>query len=106
MNRIHIVATLAALTIAPLTVLPVPATAQAADPSIIVIDGDTLIINGEKIRIQGIDTPEKGEACHDEATKYLRDLVENGTVHVTSRDGKDRYGRTVASVSVSGADSA
>ena len=104
MNRIHIVATLAALTIAPLTVLPVPATAQAADPSVIVIDGDTLIINGEKIRIQGIDTPEKGEACHDEATKYLRDLVENGTVRVTSRDGKDRYGRTVASVSVGGAD--
>ncbi len=46
-----------------------------------VIDGDTVDvrINGvvHRVRYYGIDTPERGERCHDEATERNRELVES-----------------------------
>jgi endonuclease YncB( thermonuclease family) len=58
-TRIRTIATRVALTIAPLTVFAIPIAAQAAGPGVVVVDGDTLIMDGEKARIQGIDTPSK-----------------------------------------------
>ena len=34
-----------------------------ASSSLKIIDGDTIILNSEKIRFYGIDTPEKKQTC-------------------------------------------
>ena len=64
-------------------------------------DGDTCTsINGEKIRLACIDTPElKGRKADPipakEARDFLNNLVTNEEVSIR-RITKDRYGRTVA----------
>ena len=40
-----------------------------------VIDGDTVVINGESIRLLGIDTDEKGDKCYKEAKERLEVLI-------------------------------
>lgn len=66
-----------------------------------VVDGDTIWLKGEKIRIADIDTPETHPArCAQEAllgekaTLRLRDLLNQGrfSVQPIKRD-RDRYGR-------------
>jgi len=65
-----------------------------------VYDGDTITTNnGEKIRIIGIDTPEKGEEYDDQATEMVKDLVLNQKVNIKiCENPRDRYGRTLASI--------
>ena len=41
------------------------ANCKSLDNSIRIIDGDTIILNSEKIRFYGIDTPEKKQKCKD-----------------------------------------
>ena len=66
-----------------------------------VTDGDTIKVlhNGkaEKIRLHGIDCPEKGQPFGSKAKQFTSELVfgKTVTVHVTDMD---RYGRTVADV--------
>ena len=69
-----------------------------------VVDGDTIHINGEKIRFTGIDTPELKQTCIKEgiknycgvtAKKILIDKIGNKTVECIS-EGKDQYKRTLA----------
>ncbi len=73
-----------------------------------VVDGDTLIVEGVKprIRLYGIDTPEKKQTCEDEdGRRYLcggraadalaEILGRNGRVSCSEED-RDRYGRIVA----------
>ena len=69
-----------------------------------VVDGDTIHINGEKIRFTGIDTPELKQTCIKEgiknycgvtAKKILIDKIDNNTVECIS-EGKDQYKRTLA----------
>jgi len=60
-----------------------------------VIDGDTVeLINGERVRLIGIDAAEKGKTCYKESTTRLSELVEGKDV-ILERDveDKDRYGR-------------
>ena len=69
-----------------------------------ITDGDTIKINGEKIRFSGIDTPElkqicimddKKNYCGLKAKQILVDKI--GDLKVTCiREGKDRYKRTLA----------
>jgi endonuclease YncB( thermonuclease family) len=73
-----------------------------------VIDGDTLVAAGERIRLRDIDAPElKGARCANErdlaesAAALLEQLLERGPVTVI-RYGKDQYGRTLAYVMVDG----
>jgi endonuclease YncB( thermonuclease family) len=40
-----------------------------------VIDGDTFVSANATIRLFGVDTPERGEPCFDEATDRLRQLA-------------------------------
>lgn len=65
------------------------------------IDGDTFYYKGEKYRIIGIDTPEKGQAKYEQAKKRLNTLLSSGSVKI-KKVGKDVYGRTLAKVSVKG----
>lgn len=63
-----------------------------------VIDGDTVeLAGGTKVRLAGIDTPERGECGYDEATQSLVDQVEGERVDVVLTDeDTDRYGRLLA----------
>lgn len=71
-----------------------------------VVDGDTLSCNGERIRLLGIDAPEKGRCqpgrrCapgNPFASEESLRAAANGPLSV-KRVGNDRYGRTLALVS-------
>ena len=63
------------------------------------IDGDTLDTSRGRVRVFGVDTPERGERCASEATDWLRELASNS---VRLEDGPrltDRYDRISAYVS-------
>lgn len=63
-----------------------------------VIDGDTLDTSQGRVRLFGVDTPERGEACFSEATNMLRSLAGN---IVRLEDGPrttDSFGRRLAYV--------
>ena len=71
---------------------------------ILITDGDTIKINGEKIRFSGIDTPELKQTCLNEGVKnfcgkeakqILVDKIASNKV-TCIREGKDRYKRTLA----------
>jgi micrococcal nuclease len=68
-------------------------------------DGDSFVINRERIRIADIDAPELEGQCPAErrlairARNRLRELLVGFEIH---RDGQDRYGRTLAVVTVNG----
>ncbi|WP_169833610.1 thermonuclease family protein [Methylobrevis pamukkalensis] len=68
------------------------------------VDGDTIWLRGEKVRLVGIDAPEASHpACEAErrlaaaATAALAQILSLGPVRLT-RTGRDRYGRTLATV--------
>ena len=48
-----------------------------------VVDGDTIVVDGpdgqERVRLLGIDTPERGECLADDATQRLEELLPEGT---------------------------
>lgn len=74
------------------------------------VDGDTLWLQGEKIRIEGLDAPEISQPkCSAErrlgnqARDTLLTLLNSGEISIV-RHGQDRYGRTLADVSVDGVD--
>ena len=54
-----------------------------------------------KVRLHGIDAPEKAQAFGNVSRKALGDLIEGKTVEVQKVD-KDRYGRVVANVNIGG----
>ena len=54
-----------------------------------VIDGDTIIVRGESIRLLGIDANEKGEKCYKEAKTKMEGLVLNKEV-ILEKDVKDK----------------
>ena len=59
-----------------------------------VVDGDTVYTkDGTKIRLHGIDTPERDQPYGKQATRALDGLIET-KVYVLEKD-PDRYGRLV-----------
>lgn len=77
-----------------------------------VVDGDTIWLEDEKIRIMGYDTPEpQTNICGgsrevrlaNQASDRLVQLLNNGEVTI-ERHGKDRYDRTLAVVRVDNVD--
>ena len=69
-----------------------------------VSDGDTLVVKTPgglhiKVRLYGIDAPEKGQGHYLEAKKALHDLLYYRTVRIEQQD-KDQYERVVARVFV------
>jgi endonuclease YncB( thermonuclease family) len=89
---------------AALALVAVSTTLAATSGPARVIDGDTIDISGQRIRLHGIDTPEAKQTCQRQgvtwlcgaaATKALRNLIGGEKVTCIQRD-KDRYGRIVA----------
>ena len=77
---------------------------QVNSQTIKIVDGDTIHLNGEKIRFTGIDTPELKQTCFKEGIKdlcgvkakqILIDKIGNNNVKCIS-EGKDQYKRTLA----------
>jgi endonuclease YncB( thermonuclease family) len=67
-----------------------------------VIDGDTIEIeNGQKVRMLGINTPEKSQTFSGEATEFLKSQVLDKEVRLEIH-GTDRYGRFLGYVFVGG----
>ena len=62
----------------------------------IIIDGDTIIINDEKIRFAGIDTPEKNKIGHEFSKKKLKEKIGKNIVICIREQKLDPWGRTVA----------
>ena len=60
-------------------------------------DGDTIAVEGVKVRLYGIDAPELAQPGGEAARDHLRALVLGQRVHVAFMD-KDSYGRTVGRV--------
>ena len=61
-----------------------------------IIDGDTIIIKGEKIRFAGIDTPERNKVGHEFSKKKLKQRIGNNVVVCIREPNLDPWGRTVA----------
>lgn len=85
-----------------LIIIPAHATDLTGKPR--VIDGDTIEIAGERVRLFGIDAPEAAQTCRadgrewncgQEATTALAYEVGQHQVTCQERD-RDRYGRIVA----------
>jgi len=81
-----------------------PLTAQAWEGKVVgVTDGDTITVLQDKtpvkVRLYGIDCPEKRQAFGTRAKQFTSDLVFGKVVDVWSYPGYvDRYGRTVGIV--------
>jgi endonuclease YncB( thermonuclease family) len=75
-----------------------------------VIDGDTVALDAERIRILGVDAPELDGACEEErqralaAQAYLRDLLWGAEASLERLPEPDAYGRTLAVLRVGGRD--
>lgn len=83
-----------------------------------VIDGDTIEIRGQRIRLHGIDAPESAQLCHrfprhqshgspwrcgQQASLALSDRIASASVTCTQTD-MDRYGRMIAVCRAGGED--
>lgn len=70
-----------------------------------VLDGDTVEVlhNGraERIRLNGIDTPEKGQPFGNKAKQFVLNIAAGETVKVHATD-QDRYGRTIGEIILPG----
>jgi endonuclease YncB( thermonuclease family) len=100
MKALALLTLLTALT-TPLT-LSVPIYAADYTGSVVgVLDGDTIeVLNGhhaERIRLSGIDCPEKGQAFGTRAKQAVADLAFGKEVTLQTH-GKDKYKRTLADV--------
>lgn len=68
-----------------------------------VIDGDTLDIHGQRIRLSGIDAPESDQLYRgDNGPKQLTGFIAGRSVSCEGV-GRDQYGRTVAVCSIGSA---
>ena len=87
-----------------LTLILVPLSILAVDSSsqvIGVLDGDTIEVlhdqKAERIKLHGIDCPEKGQAFGKQAKQATSGLVFGKEITLQTH-GKDKYGRTIADV--------
>ncbi len=85
-------------------------TAELSGPAK-VVDGDTLDMGGQRVRLEGIDAPETAQTCGrrwlgswkcgQAASQALGSLVGNTNVHCVSH-GADKYGRMLGVCSTGG----
>jgi micrococcal nuclease len=63
------------------------------------VDGDTIRVGSQRIRLRGIDTPEMSEFDGPAAKRRLEELLRSGSIRIVPR-GRDVYDRLVADVFV------
>lgn len=89
-----------------------PAQAEILAGHARVVDGDTLVIDAQKVRLFGIDAPEHDQLCKDaqgrdwpcgEAARDRLGVLAAGLVRCAGR-GRDRYDRLLAVCSAGGRD--
>jgi len=77
----------------------------------IITDGDTIKINGEKIRFGGIDAPEKKQICSLNGKKIfcgkissekLKEIIDKKIVECIKEKNRDKYNRIIAECFVNG----
>lgn len=65
-----------------------------------VVDGDTFVVRtpkgNEKVRLYGVDTPEKDKACYGEASSLLDELTAGGVRLESGKRSRDPHGRKLA----------
>lgn len=88
--------------------LPIVAHAQVIVGPARAVDGDTLDMTGQRIRLHGIDAPEAEQtcdrsgtvwACGTDATAHLRQLVSGNSMECVQKE-TDAYQRIVATCRV------
>jgi endonuclease YncB( thermonuclease family) len=74
-----------------------------------VVDGDTVDVNGTRMRFRDCDTPELANAACDaerelgeKAAERLRKLLRTGEIRMHERSGRDFYNRPLIELSVDG----
>lgn len=77
--------------------------AHALDGTARVVDGDTLVIGQERIRLRNYNAPEIHEPGGPQAKAKLERLTNGKQVHCDPK-ARDRYARLVATCSVDGRD--
>jgi micrococcal nuclease len=76
-----------------------------------VVDGDTVDVDVDlgfdvhhllRLRLDGIDAPERGKPGGSEATAFLRDLLDVGQPVIirTEKDRQEKYGRYLATITL------
>jgi endonuclease YncB( thermonuclease family) len=93
-------------------VLALPASAVTLTGQARVVDGDTLMIGGERLRLHGIDAPELDQPCArdgaawrcgDWARAELAARIKGRAISCEGR-GRDRYDRLLATCRIGGTD--
>lgn len=94
---------LAALALAASCFAPAARAEDFTGKVVAISDGDTItVLRGEtqeKVRLEGIDCPEKGQAFGDKAKKFTGDLAFGKEARVAFKT-RDRYGRIVGEVTL------
>jgi len=68
-----------------------------------IIDGDTIVANGEHIRLLGIDSDERGYDCYKEAKEKMEEWILDKEVELEKdKTDKDQYGRLLRYVILDG----
>lgn len=71
---------------------------RVAGSSLKVVDGDTVELNGAKLRLQGIDAPEWNQEGGRDAADHLRRLLRRAGDLTIAFRGRDRYGRELVTL--------
>ncbi len=77
-----------------------------------IVDGDTLVVAGRRVRLAGMDAPEMDQVCLREGHDYPCGIVARDALRalLAGREpscavkGRDRYGRDLGRCSVAGVD--
>jgi micrococcal nuclease len=88
---------------------PAAAAAEAVELRVInIVDGDTVDLSDQRrVRLLGIDAPERGECGFEQASEFARATLLNQQVDVVpdpTQDGIDAYGRSLLYIDISGRD--
>lgn len=68
-----------------------------------VLDGDSFVVEGDEVRLLGVNAPERDECFGDEARERLAGLIGGRVVGIAGGE-RDQFGRLLASVTVDGLD--